>query len=356
MKTKKMIGLAAAAVILGGLAYVSSSSKKVKTPSDTGKLVLPHLDLSKIQQIELSKKSDRKLVLKSAESGWTITSLYNYPADITKIRKNLLALKDMKVGQNAPASKIANAALLDMQDESGKSLATLRIGDQHSRKATGQMAMYGGGSYPDGRYLSAGGSEKVYLVKETLSSITATPANWADTEIVSLISSDINGIAIIQGDDAVILSKKDGSWTLAGLKEDEEFDTSKSYAIESALKDLTFNTLADPSMSDDQLGITTGIVFKVTMNNGESYTASIGSCLTGSSDRYMKIWATCTPSGTNTTVSAEIKTKIADFNEKTTKWSYVISAQKADNMIKSRSDLIKKREEPTAVKVSEETK
>ena len=356
MKTKKIIGLAVAAVILGGVAYISSNSKKVNTPSDAGKLVLPHLDLSKIQQIELSKKSGDKLVLKSAESGWTIASLYNYPADITKIRENLLTLKDMKVGQNAPASKIANAALLDLQDESGKSLITLRIGDQHSRKATGQMAMYGGGSYPDGRYLSTGDSEKVYLVKETLSSITTTPANWADTEIVSLISSDINGIAVIQGDDAVILSKKDGSWTLAGLKEGEEFDTSKSYALESSLRDLTFNTLADPSMSDDQLGITTGTVFKVTMNNGESYTAAIGNCISGSSDRYMKIQASCTPSGTNTTVSLEIKTKIANFNEKTAKWSYVISAQKAENMIKSRSDLIKEKIEPPKVKDPEEAK
>ena len=344
MKTKKLIGLAAVAIILGGLAYVSSNSKKVKTPSETGRLVLPKLDLSKIQQIELSKKGGDKLVLKSADSGWTIASLYNYPADITKIREHLLALKTMKVGQNASDSKVEDAALLDLLDESGKSLATLRIGAQHSRKATGQMAMYGGGSYPDGCYVSPGGSEKVYLVKETLSSITSKPGNWADTEIANIPSSDINGIAIMQGDDAVILSKKDDSWTLAGLGENEEFDTSKSYSLESALSSLSFNTLANPTMSAEQLGITTGTVFKATLKNGESYIASLGSELPDGSGLYMKIRASFTPQGTNETINAGLKAKIGGFNEKTSKWNYIISSHKAGNMRISHSDLVKEKE------------
>jgi len=344
MKTKKLIGLAAAAVILGSLAYVSSNSKKVRTPQEIGKPVLPGLDLSKVQQIELQQKNGNTLILKSMESGWILSSLFDYPADITKIRTSLLSIKDLKIGQSAPSSKVANADLLDLQDASGKSLATLRIGEQHTREATGQMAMYGGGPIPDGRYVSPGGSEKTYLVTDTLRLITENPASWADTEIVNIPSTDINGVALMKGDNAVVLSKQDGSWIPAGLKEDEEFDTSKSYALESALSSLSFETLADPAMSAEQLGLSTGTVFKAMLKNGESYTASIGNTMPGSAGRYMKISASFTPQGTNETVNAGLKAKIADFNEKTSKWNYVIPSYKADSMIKSRSDFIKKKE------------
>ena len=59
MKTKKLIGLAVAAVILGATAYMLNSGKKVKTPSTLGKPVLPGLDLSKIQKIELKGKDGK---------------------------------------------------------------------------------------------------------------------------------------------------------------------------------------------------------------------------------------------------------------------------------------------------------
>ncbi|MDD2599950.1 MAG: DUF4340 domain-containing protein [Kiritimatiellae bacterium] len=345
MNRNKLILLAAAAVILGLAAVMSNNSKRVKTPPETGQLLLPQLDLTKVQRVEFQQKDGAKLTVASTDTGWIIPSLYGYPADITKIRERLLMLKEIKIGGSAPLSRVENADLLDLQDSAGKSLAALRIGEQRSREATGQMAMYGGGPIPDGRYLSLGGTEKAYLVKETLSNISASPANWADTEIINIPSADINGIAIMQGGNAVILSKKESGWEMAGLSEKEEFDTSKSYSLESALSYLSFNTLADPAMSADDLGLTTGTVFKATLKNGESYTASIGNQMPGGSERYMKITAVFTPQGTNETINAGLKAKIDTFNERTSKWNYVIPSHKADSMLKTRADFVKIKEE-----------
>ena len=345
MKTKKLIGLTAVAVILGAAAYMTNSGKKVKTPSSLGKPVLPGLDLSKIQKIELKSKDGKTFKLESGDSGWKLSSLYDYPADITKIREHLLKLKDLKIGQDASAAKVEKSDLLDLQDESGKSIASLRLGAEHTRKATGQMAQFGGGSFPDGRYVSPAGDAKAYLVKETLSAFTSDPANWADNKIVDISSSDVNGIALMKGADACILSKKDDSWTVAGLKANEEFDSSGSYSLESALSSLTFNNLADPAMSADKSGFADGSVYKVTLKNGESYTASLGNTAAGSADRYLKISATFTPQGTNETVNATARTKVDTFNKNASKWLYVIPSRKADSMIKTRSDLVKEKKE-----------
>ena len=59
----------------------------------------------------------------------------------------------------------------------------------------------------------------------------------------------------------------------------------------------------------------------------------------------MKISATFTPQGTNETVNATARTKVDTFNKNTSKWLYIIPSHKADSMIKTRSDLVKKKKE-----------
>ncbi len=354
MKANKLILLAVVAAVLGVAAYMSSRSVKVKTPSQVGRELLPELDLSKVMRIELKCSDNENLLLSGSDDGWKINSLYDYPADITRIREHLLTLRNLKIGQKGSPDKIEDADLLDLQDSAGRSLATLLIGDEHMRKATGRATQFGGGAYPDGRYVSTGDKDEVWLVKETLSSFTPKPSNWADTQIISVSSSDVNGIALMKQGDSCILSKKDGEWSVAGLTDDEEFDTSASHSLESALSSLSFNNLADPALSDDELGISTGAVFKVTLKSGESYTASLGSAVPEGADRYMKIRANFTPQGTNETVNAEIRTKVESFNEKSARWSYIIPSYKADSMMKSRADIVKNKEKQPEAEASEQ--
>jgi len=126
----------------------------------------------------------------------------------------------------------------------------------------------------------------------------------------------------------------------------EEFDTSKSYGVESALNYLNFNTVVDPALTDEKLGISTGSVFKVTLKNGESYTAKIGAAAEGGTDRYFKISAAFSAVGTNATENATLAKKVEAFNAKAGKWAYTIASYGAENMTKARSDLVKAKEEP----------
>ncbi len=346
MTSQKLISLTAIAALLAGLAYLSNASKKVKTPSLVGKPVLSSLDLSDVQKIEIGLSGGKKLIVESSDAGWGIKSLFGYPSDITKIRENLLKLKDLKVGQVAAGKKLDAPSLVDLQNAAGKSLATLRLGGQHMRQPTGEMAQFGGGSAPDGRYVSAAGADTVFLVKETLEAFDGDPKSWADTQIASVPSTDITAIEMAHNGQTTKIVKKDGAWTIGGLTAKEEFDTSKSYGVESALSSLNFNSVADPALTDEQLGMTTGAVYTVTLKNGENYTAKIGSAVANSSDRTFKIKGGFTPAGTNAVENAALAKKIETFNAKAGKWTYVIPSYSAENMIKSRADFIKAKEEP----------
>ena len=339
MTSKNLILLAGAAVVLGGAAWWLNSGKKMSSPSLAGKKILPAFNVADVAAIDVGGK----VKLAAGATGWTVASLYNYPADITKIRENLLKLQELKVGQVANGRKIEKPSVVDIQDAKGKSLAALPMGETHQKTATGQMAMYGGGSYPDGRYVVY--ADKVVLVKETLDAFDGDPKKWVDARIASVPSADVASVTFEKGKEKVELTRKDGKWELKGLGPKEELDTSKTYSLDSALAYLDFASVADPS-KEATYGFATGAVYTATLKNGIVYKATVGN--KSGSDSYVKLSASYTPSSTNTNkaeIAANEKT-VREFNAKTGKWIYTISSYSADNLSKARKDLVKAKEEP----------
>ena len=340
MTTKNLAILGAAAVVLGGAAWYCNSGRAVRAPSIVGEKILPSFDVADVARIEIG--GAKKVQLVADDKGWKLQSLYGYPADVTKIRENLLKLTELKVGQVANGKKLASPATVDIQNAAGKSLAALPLGETHTSKPKGQAAMYGGGGYPDGRYVEYKG--KTVLVKETLDAFDGDPKKWVDTRIASVSASDVQSVVFEQGKEKVSLTRKDSTWTLAGLGPKEELDTSKTYSLDSALSYLDFTDVADPKKSDADLGFTTGCVYSVTLKNGESYTAKVGG--KNGSDRWVRLSASFKAVGTNATENAASEKKVKEFNEKVARWTYAVSSYSADNMSKKRADLVKAKEEP----------
>ena len=162
MTNKNLVILAAAAAVLGGAAYFCNSGRKIKSSNLNGKPVLPAFDVSEVAKVDVGGK----VTLAATDSGWVIDSLYGYPADVTKIRENLLKLKDLTVGQTARGQKIESGTKVDLKNAKGAVLASVTLGEQHMSKPRGQAAQFGGGGYPDGRYVKFG--DGVVLVKDSL--------------------------------------------------------------------------------------------------------------------------------------------------------------------------------------------
>ena len=112
MTNKNLVMLAAAAAVLGGAAYFCNSGRKIKSSNLNGKPVLPAFDVSEVAKVDVGGK----VTLAASDSGWTLESLYGYPADVTKIRENLLKLKDLTVGQTARGRKIEGGTKVDLKD------------------------------------------------------------------------------------------------------------------------------------------------------------------------------------------------------------------------------------------------
>ena len=317
MTSKKLGILVAVAAALVAAAYFTRSESRPTAAKLNGKALLPSLSVADVGRIEVGDK----LVLAASADGWKIESLHGYPADREKIAENLMKLAELKVGQVARGRKLGTETAVTLKDASGKELASLKLGDKHMKKASGPAAMYGGGGYPDGRYAAFEG--ETVLVKDTLDAFDGDAKKWCNARIASFSSSDVKAVKYSHAGEAVELEKGTNStWVLKGLGPKEELDTSKTYSLDSALSYLDFNSVADPKLTDAELGFSTGYVYTVTMKDGSNtvtHVATVGNKVKGGSDRYFKL----------------------DDG----KWVFTISSYSAESMMKSRKDLVKAKEE-----------
>ena len=336
---KKLLILVIAAAALLGAAYLLKGRSQ-KTPNLVGRKILAPFNVADVARVEIG--GAQSLALAAGEKGWTVDALHGYPADAATIRDALLKLKDLKAGQ--PASGISNAAptTVVLKDAGGKELAKLEMGEQHRSAPRGEMAQFGGGGYPDGRYVAFEGTTVV--VNDALDAFNGDPKKWVDTKIGGITASDVKEVTYAKGKESVKLTRKDSTWTLEGLGPKEELDTSKTYSLDSALSYLNFSDVVDPKKTEAELGFATGAVYTATLKNGITYTAKVGNKI--GADSAFKVSAAFKPVGTNATENAACEKTVKDFNDKVGKWTYTISSYSAESMSKTRKDLVKAKEEP----------
>ena len=337
---KKLIVLLLAAAALVGAALWLKGGRAHKTPNLVGRKILPAFNISDVARVEIT--GAKSLALASGEAGWSVDALHGYPADAAKIRDALLKLQDLKAGQ--PATGISNAAptTVVLKDAAGKELAKLVMGEQHRSAPRGEMAQFGGGGYPDGRYVTFDGA--TVLVNDALNEFDGDPKKWVNTKIGEITASDVTAVTYAKGKETVKLARKDGKWNLEGLGPKEELDSSKTYSLDSALSYLNFSDVVDPKKTEVELGFATGAVYTATLKNGITYTAKVGNKI--GADSAFKVSAAFKPVGTNATENAACEKTVKDFNDKVGKWTYTISSYSAESMSKTRKDLVKAKEEP----------
>ena len=177
-----------------------------------------------------------KLKLSSGEAGWTVETFHGYPADRAKLAENLLKLTELKVGQVARGKKIENADVLTLKDAAGRELASLPLGEKHAKWGHGRYAAFAG---------------ETVLVSDALDAFGDDGKAWVETKIV------------------------DTPW-------------------------ISFKDLADPAVTEAELGFATGVVAKVTIAGDTNRVATVGNVVKGGSDRYLKLdnskWVYVVPS------------------------------------------------------------
>lgn len=228
MTNKNLIVMGGVAAVLAIAGYLVGGRSAAKTPRLNGLRLADAFDIEKVAAVEIGPSAAGQSVkLAAGDAGWVVSTYQDYPADRKRIVENLLRLQEAKVGQVIRGKKIeaADRMPVAIRDAAGVELGSFVLGARHEKWGFGRYAQFKG---------------ETVLVGDTLDAFAADPKSWCDTKIV-----------------------------------DEPY--------------ISFRDLAAPTLKEEELGLATGVVAKVTIGGDTNRTVTVGNKLPGGSERYLKI-------------------------------------------------------------------
>ena len=316
-------------------------------------------------------------VLNLAKAGdvWTVPERGGYPANFDTISEllrktwELKTLRPIKVGASQlgslnliePGKGKNSGILLTYKGKDGKSLHTLLLGKQHLRES-GQSSPFGGGGFPDGRYvLPDGKAGSVALVQEPFSSAEAQSSSWLQRDFFKVEKAKSIAVTITNSWRATRETEA-GEWQLADAKEGEKLDSTKTGSFNYALSSPSFEDVIVGAKPED-VGLVTPQ--RVVLETFEGFTYTIDAGKKAGDESYFvrvdvqgnfpaeRAKAADEKPEDKDKLDKEFKEKTEKLKEKLAKeqafgkWIYKVSNWTLNPVLKDRSELMKK-DEPKA--------
>lgn len=256
-------------VVIAGAMYLSSLRHLDRDPR--GEMFLGGLQtqLDSITDIRLRKGGSAPVLsLHRNEPGhWGIAERDNYPADLSKVRRLLLALSDAKVVEEK-TSNPANYANLGVEDPQSAAASGVEVTLQSPAKSVSVIIgrMGGGGSF-----VRRGGEAKSFVVDPAVSVDTGV-RDWIDTRLIDIPLEKIQRIHLKAADGTgYALSRVAGSFTLDAVPAGRETNDAATLAP----APTTFNAVpADDVAAATSIDFAKPAVLDITLLDGSSYSIS----------------------------------------------------------------------------------
>jgi hypothetical protein len=149
-------------------------------------------ELNSVTELKVTKGSKAPVVAihKQGEQ-WTVAERANYPADVAKLRKLLLALSDAKIREEK-TSNPASYPIIGVEDPSLAGAAGAQI---DFVAPDGNHAVIIGKAVGEGNFVRRAGEKSSYIVEPGIS-FEAEPRYWIDTRLIDLPAAKIQSIEV----------------------------------------------------------------------------------------------------------------------------------------------------------------
>jgi hypothetical protein len=376
MNRKQLTLLIVVGAVLGVLGWVASKNLTrdyTESSRALGAKVLPDLAWDSVEQIAIKQGNAATLLAKQGDV-WVVKDRGDHPANFETIAGMVDKFRDLKVAKPVktgpsrlpmlelvPPDK-GPGTLVEFKDKSGKVINSVLLGAKNMKQA-GDNSPFGGGGFPDGRYVMLGSDvTTVALVAEAFSNVEAKPEDWLDKKEWFKVEK-LKSVSVTAAQPTnswkLFRETETGEWKLADAKAGEVLDNGKSGSASSALSYPSFT-----DVTTNTAGMDKPIVARLETFDGFLYTAKVGKA--EGENHYFQIAVEGqfpkerTPGKDE---KPEDKEKLdKEFAENTKKlqeklaavkahekWTYLVSKWTVDAFLKERKDLLAdKPEEPAA--------
>jgi hypothetical protein len=296
---KLLIVVSVVVVGIGVLLLTREKSSWQQSDREIGGKVFTDFPLNDIAAITIKTDSNEVQVAKAGDI-WTVVDRNDYPANFETIsgllRKvwELKELRNVQVGASQlaslelvePGKGKGSGTLLVFKDASGAEQHTLLLGKQHMRESAG-ASQFGGGAFPDGRYLMPDGdTDAVALVQEPFSDVRTEVSDWLQKDFFKVTKTKSIEVTTTNSW-KVERETETGDWKLSDLQEGEVLDTSKTGSFNYALSSPSFNDVVVDEKAEE-LGLDDPKRIVIKTFEGFTYEIDAGQ-KEGEDDYYIKV-------------------------------------------------------------------
>jgi hypothetical protein len=190
MSRQRLIALMVAALLaISGALYLSTQRNLPRDPH--GLALLPSLasELNTVTSLTVRKGAATPVTVHKQGEQWTVAERADYPADVPKLRKLLLALSDAKIREEK-TSNPASYAIIGVEDPSQPGATGTQI---ELTAPNGKLAVIIGKAAGEGNFVRRAGEKTSYIVEPGIS-VEAEPRYWIDTRLLDIPSDKIRSV------------------------------------------------------------------------------------------------------------------------------------------------------------------
>jgi len=372
MRGKQLAVILVLLVALGGIALLlhsrnSASWSKTATTTEGKILSFPLNDVSHVT----IKGNGAELNLLKKDNVWKLTERFDYPADFDKvatlIRKlwELRPAQDVKIGPSQlarlqltePGNEPNSGVLVELKGGSEeKRLAALLLGKKQLRESDQSLAP--GGGIPAGRYVTPqDGSNRVFLISETLDEVQTKPEQWLKREFIKVEKPKLIAVAgPSAGMNWKLIHENDSApWKFVDQKRGEELDPTKASGLAARFANMTFVDVLDPKTPPAQSGLDKPSTARIETFDNFVYELRIGKLMGENYPVLISVAAALPKERTPAKdEKPEDKAKLdqqfeatqkplaekLDKEKKIENWPYLITKSTIEQLIKDRSTLL----------------
>ena len=181
--------LVAALLAISGALYLSTQRNLPRDPH--GMALLPSLagELNSVSALTVRKGAAAPVTVHKQSEQWTVAERADYPADVPKLKKLLLALSDAKIREEK-TSNPDSYALIGVEDPSQPGAGGTQI---ELTAQNGKHAVIVGKSAGEGTFIRRAGEKTSYIVEPAIS-VEAEPRYWIDTRLLDIPTDKIQSV------------------------------------------------------------------------------------------------------------------------------------------------------------------
>jgi Domain of unknown function (DUF4340) len=189
MNRQRFIALMVAALLaISGALYLSSQRNLPRDPHGMALLPLSS-ELNSVSALTVRKGAAPPVTIHKQGEQWTVAERADYPADVPKLKKLLLALSDAKIREEK-TSNPDSYAIIGVEDPSQPGATGTQI---ELTAQNGKLALIVGKSAGEGTFVRRAGEKTSYIVEPGIS-VEAEPRYWIDTRLLDIPTDKIQSV------------------------------------------------------------------------------------------------------------------------------------------------------------------